>query len=83
MLRMSDATLSQRAALTRLRRVRDRLEKATAILTLIEEERAAAYLAARDCDPPITFKAIADVFGITEAAVMQKSKKALAARDAR
>lgn len=44
---------------------------------VVEQERTAAYMAARALTPPLTFKEIADIFGVTEAAVMQKVKRHL------
>lgn len=73
----ADVTPEQRAALTQLRRVRDRLDRANARMAQIEDDRAAAYVAARECTPPLTFQVIADVFGVTESAVMQKHKRAV------
>lgn len=40
-------------------------------LARLEEERAEMYAAARQLDPPMTYRAIAAEFGVTEAAVMQ------------
>lgn len=54
----------------RLRALKRRHDRVTASLHAVEEQRAVLYLEARDLG--LTFKAIADIFGITEAAVMQK-----------
>lgn len=40
-----------------------------------EAERTVIYVAGRELDPPMTYKEIAAVYGITEAAVMQKVKR--------
>lgn len=40
-----------------------------------EDERSRLYLEARATNPPITYREIAEVFGVTEAAVMQKVKR--------
>lgn len=55
----------------RLVRVKRRLDKASAALDAIQHERAALYVEARELDPPITYKTIADIFGTTEAAAIQ------------
>lgn len=68
----SDLPASHRAMVRRLSTIRRRLERVNASWKALEDERTQAYLAARALDPPMTFKAIADVFGVTEAAVMQK-----------
>lgn len=73
----ADLTPEQRAAMVQLRRVRARLDRANARLAQIEDDRAAAYVAARACTPPLTFQVIADEFGVTESAVMQKHKRAV------
>lgn len=41
----------------------------------LEDERSRLYVEARELDPPMTFREIADIFGVTEAAVMQKTKR--------
>lgn len=58
--------------LRRMKTLRTRLAKASVALAALEEQRLQLYVDARACEPPITFKQIADEFGITEAAVMQK-----------
>lgn len=75
----SDRDREREQMLKSLRQLHARYEKATAALQAIEDERAELYLAARSMDPPMTFRAIANVFGVTEAAVMQKLRRAAAA----
>lgn len=63
----------------KLARNRDKLAAASDKLAELESERTHLYRAARekvDGRPLLTFKEIADVYGVTEAAVMQKSKRA-------
>lgn len=55
------------------------LAKANAALAALENERADLYRAARervDGKPLVTFRDIASIYGVTEAAVMQKAKRA-------
>lgn len=69
------ALTEQERTVKNLRRLAARYNRAVAHLAALEDDRAEAYLAARALDPPVTFKAIADAFGVTEAAVMQKIKR--------
>lgn len=59
----------------RMQRFRVRYDRATTALQQLEDERAELYEAARQLDPPMTFREIAAVFEITEAAVMQKMRR--------
>lgn len=45
-------------------------------------ERAAIYAEGRELDPPMTYAEIAEIYGITEAAVMQLVKKYYAEQEA-
>lgn len=65
----------QAAVLRRMAANKTRLTKAESALAKVEGERTALYLEARALEPPVTFKDIADVYGITEAAVMQKVRR--------
>lgn len=56
-------------------RHRARYERATGNVAALEDERAELYEEARRLDPPMTFREIAAVYGITEAAVMQKIRR--------
>lgn len=56
----------------RLERLKVRHDRATATLQAIEDERAALYVEARELQPALTYKAIADIFDVTEAAIIQK-----------
>lgn len=69
-----------RAMIRRLTGIKSKLERANLQVRALEEARTAAYLDARALEPPMTFKAIADVFGVTEAAVMQKVSRHAAAQ---
>ena len=60
---------------TKLRALHKRHARTTGQLDQLEDERTKLYLEARALDPPMTFKEIADIFGVTEAAVMQKVKR--------
>lgn len=66
---------SQAAVLRKLRACAARYEKAQATMEALTVERGDLFVAARECDPPITWKAIADIFGVTEAAITQKVKR--------
>lgn len=66
---------SRTAVVAKLRRLKVRHDRATAALLALEEERVALYQEARDLDPAITFREIAGIFEITEAAVMQKLRR--------
>lgn len=70
------------AMVRRLARLRGRLERANEQVRQLEAARTQLYVEARELDPPMTFKAIADVFGVTEAAVMQKVTRAARAAEA-
>lgn len=73
---VATAASDDRAAVQkRLRSLARRYNRATATLAKLERERADLYQEARACTPPITFKWIADTFGVTEAAVMQKLRR--------
>lgn len=63
------------AMLARLRALQKRYDTAVSRVDALEDERAALYVEARNMTPPITFRTIADIFGITEAAVMQKIRR--------
>lgn len=41
----------------------------------VEEARSRLYVEARSLEPPITYKVIGQVFGVSEAAVMQKERR--------
>lgn len=71
----------QQAMLKQLGKLHARYERAVATLAELEVERAEMYQAARDLDPPLTFRAIAGVFGVTEAAVMQKLRRTAEANE--
>lgn len=58
-----------------LRALHKRHTRASMTLAECEAQRTTLYLQARALDPPMTFKEIADIFGVTEAAVMQKVKR--------
>lgn len=67
---------SERATVRRrLRALHGRYSRAQRAMKAYEEERTALYIEARALVPPMTFKEIADIFGVTEAAVMQKVKR--------
>ena len=68
-------TPEQRAILRKLKALNHRYSKALAIVNECEIERGDLYLEARALTPPVTFRDLADVFGVTEAAVMQKVKR--------
>jgi hypothetical protein len=61
--------------LARLRSLHGRHKKAVDRLEALEQERAELYLEARAMTPPITFKSIAAIFEVTEAAIMQKLRR--------
>jgi hypothetical protein len=65
----------RQATITRMRAFARKYRRALATVETLERERLTVYQEARACDPPVTFKEIADTFGITEAAVMQKIKR--------
>lgn len=62
--------------LAELRALNQRMKRATTSLDECERQRSELYAKARAMDPPLTFKQIADVFGVTPAAVMQKLDRA-------
>lgn len=64
----------QRAIAAKLERFAAKYRKAAAGLAALEDERTALYLEARAAG--VTFRDIAAAFGVTEAAVMQKIKRA-------
>lgn len=68
-------TPAQRQMLRRLTTFRRRYLRDAARAEATEQARTDLYLAARELDPPLTFKDIADVFEVTEAAVMQKVRR--------
>lgn len=59
----------------KLRALHRRYTRAMTRVDEIEELRSQAYFEARSLDPPLTYKTIAEVFGVTEAAIMQKEKR--------
>lgn len=61
--------------ITKLTRSYKRLQAAGARLDVLEAERDRLYEQARAMDPPVTYAAIAAVFDVTEAAIMQKVKR--------
>jgi len=60
----------------RMRALRARHARATSTLQDIEDQRTAMYEAARALEPPLTFREIAEAFDVSEAAIMQKMKRA-------
>lgn len=68
-------TTAQRQMLRRLASFRKKYLRDTARAEATEQARTDLYLAARELEPPLTFKDIADVFEVTEAAVMQKVRR--------
>jgi hypothetical protein len=63
----------------RLAKNRDKLAAANDRLAELEAERTGLYRSCReviDGRPVLTFKEVADIYGVTEAAVMQKWKRA-------
>lgn len=73
-------TPEQERMFKRMRNFKLRYDKAMIRAANIEQQRTDLYLAARLTNPPITYQEIADVFGVTEAAVMQKVRRDEAAR---
>lgn len=71
----SDLTPEQSRMLRDMRTFAKRFEAKQAEVAKMENDRADLYIAARAIDPPLTFRVIADTFGVTEAAVMQKIKR--------
>lgn len=57
--------------LARLRRLHARHQRAVTRVVALEDEKAELFAEARRLDPPLTFKSMAAIFGVTEAAVMQ------------
>ena len=74
-------TPSQRVVLRRLEANRRKLERLNEVLEALEAARGDLYLAARSADPPVTYADIANVYGVTEAAIIQKVKRHLATGD--
>lgn len=70
-----ELTPEQRKMVTRLRQFKRRYDRQMAKARAIEDERTDQYLAARAVTPPLTYAHIADLFGVTEAAVMQKVRR--------
>ena len=69
------ARAERSAVLRRMTSVRARLRAANARVAELEAERTEVYRAARQLDPPVTYRYLADHFGVTEAAIMQKLKR--------
>lgn len=61
----------------RMRTNRTSIARARAHLEKVEAQRTALYLEARRLEPPVTIKALADAYGVTEAAIMQKVNRGL------
>ncbi len=72
---MTTTASDRKAVIRKLRTVAKRHDRASAALAAAERERTEVYLEARAVEPPVTFREIADIFGVTEAAVMQKLKR--------
>ena len=71
----TDRTPEQQRMVTRLQAFERKYAKVAGVLADLEAERSRLYVEARELDPPVTFRDIAGVFGVTEAAVMQKIKR--------
>lgn len=67
----------QRALAQRMREFRSRYKVLAAGMEKMEAQRAALYVEGRKLDPPMTFREMADIFGITQAAVMQSVDRVL------
>ena len=65
-------TPEQERMLAYMRRFAKQFEAAHAKVAAMEEQRADLYIQARALTPPLTFRQIAQTFGVTESAVMQK-----------
>lgn len=75
-------TPEQAALLKRMRKMRAQYEKVLARAETMWDQRGAVYEEARALDPPLTYAQIAEAFGITQAAVMQKIAKVNRQREA-
>lgn len=75
--RAPDVTRDQARHLKLLAAHNVRYQRAQARIDELWREREEMYIAARQLKPPLTFRQIAEVFGITEAAVMQMHARAL------
>ena len=65
-------TLNEREALLRsMRALAARRAKAASVLTAIDQARVPLYEQARAFDPPLTFREIAECFGVTTTAIQQ------------
>lgn len=73
-------TAEQERMFRRMRTFKVGYDRSVARAQAKEQARTALYLAARQTRPPITYQEIADVFGVTEAAVMQKVRRHEAAQ---
>lgn len=59
----------------KMQRFAQRGVKVNQALNDYRDELTAVYMEGRQLDPPMTYKEIAEIFGITEAAVVQKVNK--------
>lgn len=59
----------------KLRALHRRYTRTMARVDECEELRSQLYVEARSLTPPITYRSIAEVFGVSEAAVMQKERR--------
>lgn len=66
------AARAERAGFVRsLKALARRHRHTVELLARLDEERATAYEAARALDPPMTLRQLADIFGVSEAAITQ------------
>ena len=71
------AEIHRNGLISRMHRNKATREALQAKLDEVERDRADLYVKARSLDPPIEVRQIAKIYGLTEAAVSQKVKRAV------
>lgn len=69
---MSDARAELRAQMIEFN---NRYKKLAAGMEEMERRRGVLYAAGKESDPPMTFRELAEIFEVTQSAVMQKLKR--------
>lgn len=76
----SDLTADQRVVLRKGKALARRHARMLARVDEIEEARTDVYEQGRAIDPPVTYQALADLFGVTTQSVIQKLNRRKAQR---
>lgn len=79
---MSERAVEHVALEAEMRDFQARYRVLSTAMDKLEAQRGELYLRGRALDPPMTYKALAAIFEVTQAAIQQKERRILEARAA-